>query len=28
LQRQPGALPALPRAPAGQRKPGKKNETR
>jgi FecR protein len=28
LQRQPGALPGPPRAPAGQRKPGKKNEPR
>lgn len=28
LQRQPGALPGPQRAPAGQRKPAKKNETR
>jgi hypothetical protein len=28
LQRQPGAPPGLQRAPAGQRKPAKKNETR
>src|SRR5579864_7999580 len=28
LQRQPGALPSLPRAPAAQRQPGKKNQSR